>query len=820
MTRLLFLLLIGLLTFGPAANAQRPPGAPQPGAIQSGATQSGTVQSGTPAAQPAVTPEEAQLLLDVLNNPARRAAFAATLEALLRARGVAPADPAAPRAAAGPNAPRPPTSAAALLGPPPATPAETPAPAAPAAEGSGAVLAIPLAPNSLGAQLLVSASGLVNTLGTRARDAVHAVRSLPLLWGWIEVMATSPIAREFMIDMTWRVLLALGLAIGIQRSLRYFLRGSVQRMEDAGWPAPPPQPEGVEPAPGPDDPTARAEAGHIEPPFIHRRGSAVLASLRRIPRLSARLGLELLPVLATVMCGYLFVGSGLGGQASARLIILATINAYAVCTAMLGIGRVLLLPSYSQFAVFTTSPGASVRLMRWLRRLIVGAVVAYAFGEVGFLLGMSPVAHAALQKGIGLYIVAILAVMVVQNRRPVRAWLAGREDATGSVATLRKQAARVWHWAACLTLFCGWLIWTLEQRDGAGSFLRMILWTVIVVAIGRFARLALQGLLEKGLTAAEKDGNEFGPLAGRLRLYHRALHRGLSILVYVLVMLILLEIYGLGGLNWLLTAPLGRRFLSALATVMLTILAAVAVWELVNGAIQGHMRRLEREAMGTRAARLRTLLPLLRTTLIVTIAIISGLMVLSEVGVNIAPLLAGAGIIGIAVGLGSQRLVQDLITGIFLLLENAMQVGDVVKVGSLTGTVESLSVRTIRLRSEDGSVHVIPFSAVTTVTNMTREFSRAVVQVVVSIDENFDRVVGILRGIVAEMRTEPAWGGIILDDLEILGLQEIDNVAMSIRCRIRCTAFGRWSVGREFNRRMKVAFEAETVRLAAAAART
>lgn len=224
--------------------------------------------------------------------------------------------------------------------------------------------------------------------------------------------------------------------------------------------------------------------------------------------------------------------------------------------------------------------------------------------------------------------------------------------------------------------------------------------------------------------------------------------------------------------------------------------------------------------MGTRAARLRTLLPLLRTTLIVTIAIISGLMVLSEVGVNIAPLLAGAGIIGIAVGLGSQRLVQDLITGIFLLLENAMQVGDVVKVGSLTGTVESLSVRTIRLRSEDGSVHVIPFSAVTTVTNMTREFSRAVVQVVVSIDENFDRVVGILRGIVAEMRTEPAWGGIILDDLEILGLQEIDNVAMSIRCRIRCTAFGRWSVGREFNRRMKVAFEAETVRLAAAAART
>jgi small-conductance mechanosensitive channel len=669
--------------------------------------------------------------------------------------------------------------------------------------------------------LLVSASALVNTLGTNVRDAIQAVRSLPLLWGWIEVMATSPIAREFMIDMTWRVLLALGFAIGVQWTIRYFLRGPVRRMEEAGWPAPPalvtaPDPErrGT-----PDDATARAEAGHIEPPFVHRRGSAVLASLRRIPRLLARLGLELLPVLATVLCGYLFAGSVLGGQASARLIILATINAYAVCTAVLGIGRVLLLPSYSRFALLTTSPGASRRLMLWYRRLVVGAIVAYAFGEVGYLLGMSPVAHAALQKGIGLYIVVILGIVAIQNRRPVRVLLAGREDATGTFATLRKQAARVWHWAACLTLASGWVIWSLEQRDGAGSFLRMIILTVFVVTIGRFVRLALHGVLEKALAAAEKDENDFGALAGRLRLYHRPLHRGLSVAVYALMILILLQIYGLGGLNWLLTEPLGRRFLSAIATVLVTVVAAIVVWELVNGAIQRHLRRLERDAQANRAARLRTLLPLLRTTLIVTIAIISGLMVLSEIGVNIAPLLAGAGIIGIAVGFGSQRLVQDLITGVFLLLENAMQVGDVVRVGTLVGTVESLSVRTIRLRSEDGAVHVIPFSAVTTVTNMTREFSRTVIQVVVAADENYERVVGILRGVVTEMRTEPAWNGIILDDLEVLGLQELDNIAMSIRCRIRCTAFGRWSVGREFNRRMKVAFETENVRLATAVVR-
>ena len=110
--------------------------------------------------------------------------------------------------------------------------------------------------------------------------------------------------------------------------------------------------------------------------------------------------------------------------------------------------------------------------------------------------------------------------------------------------------------------------------------------------------------------------------------------------------------------------------------MLVTIVLAFAVWEAINGGIQQHLDRLQREAQLAKSARLRTLLPLLRTTLLITIAIIAGLMILSEIGINIAPLLAGAGIVGVAIGFGSQKLVQDLITGIFLLLENAMQVGD------------------------------------------------------------------------------------------------------------------------------------------------
>lgn len=749
----------------------------------------------TPPAAPSVTADQAAAVLDMLHDPAKRAAFATTLEAIIRAQGAAP--PARPAA------------------PPPPQPAE------PADAGS-----LEFAPDSLGAQVLVSASAFVNMVGSEFRSGLHAIRSLPLLWGWIETMVTSPLAREFLIDVTWRVLLAFALAIAVQRGVRRLLRPTIQRMEAAGWPAPAPEPATQLPLElSPEENVARAEMGDVEPP-VHKRGSAVLASLRRVPRLLGRLGLELLPVLATMLIGHLFAGSSLGGQSVSRLIVLAVVDSYAICTAILRFSRVLLVPAESRFALIAPTEAGATRIIVWIRRLAVGAIVGYVFAEVGFLLGMSPIARSALTKTVGLYVVVVMIILVIQNRAAIADWLRapprGDDDIPTDhvhLARLRNRLAPIWHWIACVALAVGWIVWTLERRDSTESFLRVIFLTVLTVGISRFVQLALHGLLDKGLAVVEADGPNMTIVARRARTYHPAAHRVLSVLVNAITVLILLQLYGLGGLHWLLTAPLGRRILSALGTIVVTLLLALAVWEAVNAAVQSHLSRLDREAAAGKSARLRTLLPLMRTALIVTIGITTGLMILSEIGVNIAPLLAGAGIVGIAIGFGSQKLVTDLITGAFLLLENAMQVGDVVKVGDLVGTVESLSVRTIRLRSEDGSVHVVPFSAVTTVTNMTREFSRAVVSVTVAYEENYDRVVEALRAIVRDMREQPAWSGIIQDDLEILGLDRLDPDSLTIRCRIRCTAFGRWSVGREFNRRMKEKFESLDIQFPASGGR-
>jgi moderate conductance mechanosensitive channel len=241
---------------------------------------------------------------------------------------------------------------------------------------------------------------------------------------------------------------------------------------------------------------------------------------------------------------------------------------------------------------------------------------------------------------------------------------------------------------------------------------------------------------------------------------------------------------------------------------------ALAIWEAVNAAVDQHLLQLAREGRYARAARLRTFLPMLRTTLLSIILTVVALTALSQLGVNIAPLLAGAGIVGIAIGFGSQKLVQDVITGLFLLLENAMQVGDNVTVSGLSGVVENLSIRTIRLRAGDGSVHIVPFSSVTSVTNTNRGIGNASVSVNVDYNEDPDRVGAVLKEIGANLRKDPAFQHMIRGDLELWGVDKVDATMTTLVGQIQCTDSGRWPVQREFYRRMKKRFHELNIQIA------
>jgi small-conductance mechanosensitive channel len=193
-----------------------------------------------------------------------------------------------------------------------------------------------------------------------------------------------------------------------------------------------------------------------------------------------------------------------------------------------------------------------------------------------------------------------------------------------------------------------------------------------------------------------------------------------------------------------------------------------------------------------------------------------GLNVLSEIGVNVGPLLAGAGILGVAIGFGSQKLVQDFITGIFLLVENAMQVGDNVTVAGLSGTVENLSIRTMRLRAGDGSVHIIPFSSVTTVTNTNRGIGNVPVSVTVTSDTDTDRVSEVLADIARDMRGERRYADMMCSDFQLWGVDKLEPGAVTVVGQIVCTDGGRWPVQREFNRRLLRRLRDEKIRLTSA----
>lgn len=202
-----------------------------------------------------------------------------------------------------------------------------------------------------------------------------------------------------------------------------------------------------------------------------------------------------------------------------------------------------------------------------------------------------------------------------------------------------------------------------------------------------------------------------------------------------------------------------------------------------------------------------TLVSVIRYILDVSIIAVMAIMILGEFGVKIGPILAAAGIVGLAVGFGSQQLVQDIISGFFILLEDQIRVGDVVEIVGKTGLVEKVNLRMTVLRDVAGNVHFVRNGKIDTVTNMTKEYSRYVFEVGVAYREDVDAVMEVLQQLDAELREDPAFKEDIIAPLEILGLDRFADSAVIIKARTTTKPNQQWRVAREFNRRLKKRFD-------------
>lgn len=220
--------------------------------------------------------------------------------------------------------------------------------------------------------------------------------------------------------------------------------------------------------------------------------------------------------------------------------------------------------------------------------------------------------------------------------------------------------------------------------------------------------------------------------------------------------------------------------------------------------------KVEREPDGALDfRRIETLTNVFRYAAGIVVFGVAAMLTLGEIGISITPILATAGVAGIAIGFGAQSLVKDFFTGLFLLLENQVSEGDVIEVAGKSGHVERVTLRHIRMRDYDGSVHFIPNGMITTVTNRSREYAYAVVDLSVGRREDLDRVFALMREVGAAMRADAAVGTAVLGEVDIAGVEKVEDAAMTVRCRLKVKPSRQWSVRREFLRRMKLALDRE-----------
>jgi small conductance mechanosensitive channel len=284
-------------------------------------------------------------------------------------------------------------------------------------------------------------------------------------------------------------------------------------------------------------------------------------------------------------------------------------------------------------------------------------------------------------------------------------------------------------------------------------------------------------------------------------------------LLWLIAVVLIARVWGY-RFEGILATTIGQRVTTTIFSIAATLLILTAIYELLNASIDRHLNRIDKVSKQPVATpRMRTLLPMLRNTIFIFFSTIAILVFLSAVGINIGPLLAGAGVVGVAIGFGSQTLIKDFLTGLFIVAENTVAVGDIVSINSLGGVVEAISIRTIRLRDADGSLHILPFSEVSKITNMSKGFAYALVDIGVAYDSDLEKTMDILRDIGAQIQADPVFKRVILEPIEVLGVEKFGDSAITLRARMRTRPGKQWDVKRLLLLRIQQRFLQERIDL-------
>lgn len=527
--------------------------------------------------------------------------------------------------------------------------------------------------------------------------------------------------------------------------------------------------------------------------------------LLRMPFLIARTVIDIMPIAAFAAVAYLVMPL-LEPTEVTRLVTISLVNASVIARAVMAAARMFFVPRATNLRIVKIGDETANYIVLWIRRITNVAVYGYFFAEAALLLGLPEGGYVALTKIIGLLLALLLIILVLQNRQSTANWIRGAEEGgLSGMRMLRRRFGDVWHVLAIIYIAAVYLVWALDVSGGFDFVFRATALSIVIIFAVKLLIIGSRSAVDKGFGVRPEVIQRYPGLAARANRYFAIVHIVITAAITIVGVFAVLEAWGIDSFSWVGT-EMGRRLIGSIVSSTFVIVIAVIFWEVVSSAIE---RYLARSADGEvqLSARAKTLLPLLRKALLIVVTTIVSFIVLSEIGVNIGPLLAGAGVIGLAVGFGSQTLVKDVITGVFILAEDQFAVGDVVRVNDKAGLVEEITIRTIRLRDVGGNVHMIPFSSVGMVENMTKDFSRYVFDVGIAYREDVDEVIEVLRDLGAEMQEDDYYGPLINKPIEIMGLDKFDDSAVVVRARLTTKPIKQWEVGREFNRRMKRKFD-------------
>ncbi|MCK2185630.1 mechanosensitive channel protein [Halomonas getboli] len=502
---------------------------------------------------------------------------------------------------------------------------------------------------------------------------------------------------------------------------------------------------------------------------------------------------------------------GESGELSTRASLF--LNAFLVIELLKAAVRMLFASHYEGLRLLPIGADSARYWNRWIARLIGLAGYGLMVGVPLVNVYLSPSLGSAVGTLImlGAYVYAL--AVVLRNRQPLRQALnhkAGQTTMTASRVSLQL-FARTWHLFA-LAYFTVVLVLTLTRPETALPFVLLAtLKTLVTVLAGMLISSFLTQTIGRRIRLNDDLRRKLPLLEARLNSYVPTALRVVRAVILIVVVMLVLNAWGAFDLAAWYASEAGRSLVGKLVSVFVILAVAAGAWLGLASLIEHKLN--PETGGGMPSARTQTLLALFRNALAIALITLTAMIVLSEIGINIGPLIAGAGVLGLAIGFGAQKLVQDIITGVFIQIENAMNTGDVITVGGVTGVAEKLSIRSVGIRDLSGTYHIVPFSSVDTVSNYMRDFAYHVGEYGIAYREDIDQAIQALRDAFDDLANDEEQKAKLLEPLEVAGVIALADSSVNIRVRLMTTPGDQWAVGRAYNRLVKLHFDAAGIEI-------